>query len=111
MDSTRGSYEHQEADDQDYPVSPAFYPEHLWRRAAPRRPHSCPRVGAAPFGRDQELDGLRQELVGWKSTAAYWQAQCARLEMENRQLQRVLDSRKGKRVQATPPPFRGVEDS
>lgn len=106
MQPTHSENRRQDDDLQDYPVSRAFFPEHRWFRATPRRPQCCPHFVASPFVRDQELDALRQELAGWKGTAAYWQGRYARIELENQGLHRLLDARQNRN--AEPTAFAGV---
>jgi hypothetical protein len=94
--STPESGQCQFDDDQDYPVSRSFFPERTWFRATPRRPQCCPHLVATPFARDQELDELRQELVGWKGMAGYWQGRCAKAEAELESILRKLGSQQGR---------------
>lgn len=104
MDSTRTCSERQQADDQDYPISRAFFPDHLWHRPAPRRRPDGQHRPVSPLGRDQELDGTRQELMGWRSRALNLEGQLAKAQREIEALHEAI------RRKAAPAAFRGVQD-
>ncbi len=110
MNPTKFTQDSQPEEDQDYPINRSFFPERIWFRDAANRRPSCHHLPASPIGRDQEVDALRQEIMGWKTTASYWQGRCARAEMDNQAMHRLLNERRKSRTEAAPGVFRGVQD-
>lgn len=112
MATTKFCHGCQSEDDQDYPVSRAFFHENVWFRSELWRRGRDAResLSRQHVNHDEEHDALRQELAGWKSNAAYWQGRCARAEMDNQTMHRLLNERRKSQTEAAPGVFRGVQD-